>query len=152
MKKNILTILCIGAFALISMSFRTQSVVGDFSGGSTITLIKGVVTVSDHHKYWEKVTFGLSGMDDAQYISYVEILDSKGGLISVEDNPDNLRSHDGVSWYKIDLYYYKISKAFYLRVHIKGGDLSPITVSKLAVATEGAPIIPEETIIIVRYP
>lgn len=136
---------------MVTMGFRPQFTSTDSAGTTTLSLVKGSLTIADR-KYWDVVTFGISGMDVEQYVSYVEVLDYKERLVDVIYDPDQLKSLAGVEWFKIDMGDYKMFKEFYLRVHILGGSGGPITVSKLAVAKQGAPIDPEETIIIVKFP
>ncbi|MFA5814138.1 MAG: hypothetical protein WC865_00760 [Bacteroidales bacterium] len=156
MKKKITTILFIGVIALISMGFRSQCTGDDFSGGSTITIIKGEVINSDKDKDWDGVTFGLAGLNPKkEYIVYAEILDQKGAPIGQTDDLTSLLSIQGVSWYAIDLSHFKIHKEFTLEVHVLGGEGRILNnLSTLAIDTKstGAPIDPEETILIVKYP
>lgn len=159
MKKKISTILFIGVIALISMGFRSQSTGSDFSGGSTITMIKGVSINSDRDRYWEKVTFGLSGLNSHDYISFVEIFDKKGGHIctvyDLQESYEKRFNLDEISWYSIDLNEYFIHGDFTLEVHVTDSK-SGIPNNLLSIAaigkTRGAPIDPDETILIVKYP
>ncbi len=154
MKKKITTLLFIGVIAMISMGFRPQPTGDGFSGGSTIKIIKGTADNTDGDKYWDQVTFGVAGLArDENTITSVEILDKNDRSIGwVDDWTVEITAE--VSWYSIDLDEFKIkeskeSKAkidFQLKVHIVSGGI----VSMLANGV--APIVPEETVVILKFP
>ena len=158
MKKKIAIIFFIGAIASVSMGFRSQSTGDGLSGDTQVQIVKGVVTNSDRDKYWENVTFGLSALNSHDYISYVEIFDRKGRSIGEVDDPQESdqrgSNHHDITWYSIDLNDFFISGNFTLEVHVQSGRSGSHLISTLTMTANsaGAPIDPDETILIVKYP
>jgi len=155
MKKKISAFLLIGVIALISMGFRSQVNIGSSGSGSVIEIVKGQVVDVNNDDIWDFVTFGLDVKNPGKYaIASIEIFDRKGELIGTATNLTNL-SQGKVSWYSIDLESFRIRKNFTLEVHVasvKFLELNSLTTMAAGGNTGGAPIDPEETILIVKYP
>jgi hypothetical protein len=152
--KRRLSVLAIGVFAVALMGFSTVTPIKQSLSTTDITIIKGAVYNTDDDRYWEMVTFGMSGGDPEDYSVYVNVLDRRGNLIDVISVSE---VHEGreISWYKVDLSRYRISKVFYLEIHFVfrscEDDLNTFNaLSKLA--QTDAPVDPEETVLIVKYP
>lgn len=156
MKRKIASTLLIGVIALFSMGFRSQGNGHDFSKGDKISIVKGSVFNSDRDRQWESVTFGLKGFNpDVYMISSLEILTKGGELIGMIDNLTSIGIVKKTYWYSADLEKFKIQKDFSLLVHIVRINSSFIDdISTMANDEKAgtAPIDPEETILIVKYP
>lgn len=152
MKKNIVAIILIGALAWIPIVSQAQR--HDDSDNSSVKIIKGMVGSNDQDNAYDFVTFGLDAPDSYK-VSYVEILDGKSGTcFATVYNLDGHLSH-GISWYRIDLNEFKTPKTFTLVIHIvkhTGPDSGSTKLTLTSLATKTAPIVPDETILIVKYP
>lgn len=154
MKKKITAILFIGVIALISMGFQTTYEGNDNTGHSSITIVKGQIIKSDRHHDWDLVTFGLDGYKPHRdAIVYVDILDQDGQSVGEVDY-DMIRHAGRTYWFAVDLRDFDNIKEFTLvvRVSSKKGisDGGSVTVSSYLRAE--APIDPDETILILKYP
>jgi hypothetical protein len=156
MKKRIATLVVVGIFSLVSMGFRTPISGNELPEGSAITIVKGQVYNTDHDRYWEYVTFGVTGWDRDRYVvAFVDIFDRDGGFIARVDEPESYKDSYRTDWYRISLSRYYIKKDFTLEIHVvPEGHFSSTYFSRLAAIPNagGAPIDPEETILIVKYP
>jgi hypothetical protein len=155
MKKNVVSVFLIVVISLISMSFRSSSSVDNSAGYGTLKILKGTLINSDKDKGWDLVTFGIDGFNfKKDVVSQVNFLDKQGSVIAVSESFTSW-SEGGDSWYAIDLDHIKLPKEFILEVHVvslKWWNSSSVFMVTDAKSPITAPIDPEETILIVKYP
>jgi hypothetical protein len=156
MKKRIASILIVfGLFVTVS-GFRAPFDRNEGSGGIVLTVLKGTVSKTDFDKYWDVVTFGLEGLKANSYkILSVEVWDRAGSLIGEVDAYTRIGKEDNPAWFKADLNGLNLRKDFYLVVHVWSNKLSSKDSFELMAQDRGetdAPIDPEETVLIVKYP
>jgi hypothetical protein len=155
MKKKVVSVFVIVIMSLISMGFRSSLAVDNSADHVTLKILKGTLINSDRDKSWDMVTFGIDGFNfKKDVVSQVNILDKQGSVIAVSEN-FRVWSEEGDSWYAIDLDDIKLPKEFLLEVHVVSRtwwnlyDNLTVTDAKSPIT---APIDPEETILIVKYP
>lgn len=153
MKKNIAIVILIGVLSWIPIVSQAQRH-DDDSDNSSVKIIKGMVGSNDQDKAYDFVTFGLDAPDSYK-VSYVEILDGKSRTcFATVYGLDGHLSH-GISWYRIDLNEFKTPKTFTLVIHVvkdTGSDSGGSTIALRSLSTVVSPIVPDETILIVKYP
>lgn len=149
MRKNITIVILIGVLSWIPIVSQAQH--HDDDDNSKVKLVKGEVEGN-------LVTFGLRD-HNSYMVTCVEVLGKDSQPLFEFDNPVSDFTEFGISWFSIDLKGIKIKKNFYLRVHIAKRDgsnsdntdrtsLSLFSISALSLN----PIVPDETILIIKYP
>jgi hypothetical protein len=153
MKKSLKLLTVAGIFTLICMGFSTQPTAGDPTL-TKYTIVKGQVYNYDRDKGWDLVTFGIDGkLDEDSYI-YVNLLDRHGNFLCTVNEFRTYKTN-GICWYAVNLDSFGLKQDFYLEIHVAGivsaGTLSATSLAS-GIVKNGAPIDPEETVIIVKYP
>ena len=154
MNRKLQVLILLGVFSMVTMSFMVSAPAVQSSSTAAITIWKGQVYNLDKDRYWEKVTFGMSGADPEDYFVMVKILDKQGRLITIADNFD-LVEGKYLNWYSLELEDYNINQDFYLEIHFvykTACQLQISTLSSFDTRAAGSPIDPEETVLIVKYP
>jgi hypothetical protein len=154
--KNKIASIIIGVLSVVSMGYSSTSIAGDPDGLSSISILKGTVMNTDHDSHWEVVNFGIDGFDQHRdEVVLVEILSKNGRLLGRVANPIQTNLKDGQPWYVINLDEFKVNKEFYLEIHVvkkRLTDLNGLSATANTGSAAEAPIDPEETILIVKYP
>lgn len=156
MKKNIAILLLTGVFAFGSMGFLNHRSGTNGTGDYTLRIIKGNAYYSDTDKCWEFATFGVTGMNNHKnVVSFVDVYDAAGGYIARIDDLSIFEDKGRIEWFRLDLRSYDIETDFSLEIHVfSARDSNSSSNSRLndKANTNSAPIDPEETILIVKYP
>ncbi len=155
MKKKILSVLFIGVIAMASMGFRTSSAGSDSSGLSGVQAVKVGVTY-DASGNFDAAAFYLTGFRPGQHVvTEVVVLDKHGDMVGSILMPEGVIVK-GNFMFTIDLKNCNIgqNKEFSLEIHVYNKRLldSTIVLAAAGMSTDPAPIEPDETILIVRYP
>lgn len=155
MKKKILSVIFIGVIAMVSMGFRTSSPGSDGSGLVGVQAVKVGVTYDESGDF-DAATFYLTGFRPGQHVvTEVVVLDKHGESLGSILLPEGV-AFKGDYWFNIDLENFKMGlrKEFSLEIHVYNKRLLDSTIVMAAAigTTDPAPIEPDETILIVRYP
>ncbi|TSA36466.1 MAG: hypothetical protein D4R64_07570 [Porphyromonadaceae bacterium] len=145
MRKNIMSIILTGVFAWMAMGTQAQNF--------RIEIVKGQVVDLNQDHHWDFVTFGLTGPASFS-VTYVEILNENGTSCGIVYNPMRI-SRDRISWFLINLEEFNTQRVFYLKVHVVKNNGSTSDSISLMTTPQNAgtsPIVPDETILIVKYP
>jgi hypothetical protein len=158
MKKSITTIMFIGLFAWLTVDLQAQFWNGHNDhgngGSASIEIIKG--KPNKHHGVWESVSFGLDAPKSYSVVS-VEVLDSDGVNALAEYSNFFPYRRNGDTWYNINIEDLRLRGTFHLRITIVNSKDGSTTVAStllrsLSIASTSAPIEPDETVLIVKFP
>lgn len=152
MRKNITIVILIGVLSWIPIVSQAQHHDDD---NSAVKTVKGLV--KDHNSYWDFVTFGLMGSASYEVVE-VNLLDKWGVCFASVYDLDGNPSH-GVLWFVINFGEFqkkiKVSESFQLEIRLikrDGSNSGGSTIMLSSLSKIGRSIVPDETVVIIKYP
>jgi len=151
MRKNITIVILIGVLSWIPIVSQAQHHDDDDDNGNrSIHTVQGKVVDFNHDGVWDYVTFGLVA-PRSYCVSFIELVDETGifGIVDDLDYPHR----EGISWFQISLREFKKSGNFSLRIHVvTGSNSGGSTIMLSSLSKIGRSIVPDETVVIIKYP